>query len=248
MRQFSYDEYKFIIQSLKDYIPLLDYSEVNENTQRFCIIRHDVEFSVDRAYNLAKLEHEEFKIKTNYFFQLRNNSYNLISEKNIKLVTKIFDMGHNIGLHVHLGALDNPNLENKIKKYILDDIETISKYLKIKVNRFSYHRPPNYLLAMTLKIDGMINAYNPLFFQYYKEKRPEKLDVYYISDSQHKWNYGSPIDLIKKNVDKMQILMHPYSWSEKGYSSQENFSNLIDEKNHELKDTIKNECKHFSYD
>jgi hypothetical protein len=204
-----------------------------------------VEFSVDRAYNLAKLEHEKLNINTNYFFQLRNNSYNIFSQKNIKLITKIFNMGHKIGLHMHLGALDNLNEKNKIKEYIINDIEIMKKCLEIEIDRFSYHRPPKEILAMNIKINGIINVYDRLYFHYYDGRRPEKLNVYYISDSQHRWDYGHPINLIKNNIDKMQILMHPYSWSEEGYSSHENFSKLLDEKMIEMKNTINNECKHF---
>lgn len=247
MKSFSYDEYNFIINNLKDHIPLLDYTEVNINTNRFCIVRHDVEFSVDRAYNLAKLEHEKLNVHTNYFFQIRNNSYNLFSHKNIELITKIFNMGHKVGLHVHFGALDDITAENKLREYIINDIEIMINCLKIKIDRFSYHRPPNEILAMNLKINGLINTYDNLYFHYYDGIRPEKLNIYYTSDSQHKWNYGHPIELIKNNINRMQILMHPYSWSEEGYSSHENFSKLMDEKIIEIKNTMKNECKHFPW-
>jgi hypothetical protein len=206
-----------------------------------------VEFSVDRAYNLAKLEHEKLNVHTNYFFQIRNNSYNLFSHKNIELITKIFNMGHKVGLHVHFGALDDITAENKLREYIINDIEIMINCLKIKIDRFSYHRPPNEILAMNLKINGLINTYDNLYFHYYDGIRPEKLNIYYTSDSQHKWNYGHPIELIKNNINRMQILMHPYSWSEEGYSSHENFSKLMDEKIIEIKNTMKNECKHFPW-
>lgn len=245
MKPFSYEEYSFIINNIKQHIPLLDYAELTTNTNKFCIIRHDVEFSVDRAFNLAKIEHENLNINSSYFFQLRNNSYNLFSQKNIELIIKIFDMGHKIGLHVHIGNLGNLTNEKQVKNYILNDIKIMSKCLKIKIDRFSYHRPSNQILSMNLKLDGIINTYDKLYFQHYQEKRPDKLDVYYLSDSQHRWDYGHPIELIKQGIKKMQILMHPYSWSEEGFPSNKNFTKLLDEKMIEMKNTIRNECKHF---
>ena len=52
---FSYNEYKNIIQLVKTHLPIIDFSEVTEETDKFCVLRHDIEFSVDRAYELAKI-------------------------------------------------------------------------------------------------------------------------------------------------------------------------------------------------
>ena len=73
---FSYKEYGEIISSIQKHLPILDYSEVNDSTEKFCVIRHDVEFSVDRAFNLALYEHS-LGIETSYMFQIRNNCYNI---------------------------------------------------------------------------------------------------------------------------------------------------------------------------
>ena len=34
----------------------MDFSEVNSGVDSFCVLRHDIEFSIDRAYKLAKIE------------------------------------------------------------------------------------------------------------------------------------------------------------------------------------------------
>ena len=95
---FSYNEYKNIINIIKNHLPIVDFSDVNEQTDRFCVLRHDIEFSIDRAYELAKVE-KELGVTSTYTVQVRNNTYNALSEKNINLVKKIKDLGHHIGLH-----------------------------------------------------------------------------------------------------------------------------------------------------
>ena len=109
---FSYKEYKKIIDYISENLPILDYSQIDYTTTSFAIIRHDVEFILERAYDLAILENE-IGISSTYFFQLRNNCYNVFSEKNIDMVRKIHNMGHKIGLHAHMGAYKGSNITNK---------------------------------------------------------------------------------------------------------------------------------------
>ena len=47
-----------------------------KNMDEFILMRHDVEFSVDRAYALAQVE-KSMDFTCAYFFQWTNNSYNI---------------------------------------------------------------------------------------------------------------------------------------------------------------------------
>ena len=67
--------YKNIINLVKTHLPIVDFSEVDKKTKKFCVLRHDIEFSIDRAYELAKIEKELGVIST-YTVQIRNNTYN----------------------------------------------------------------------------------------------------------------------------------------------------------------------------
>ena len=46
---FSFNEYKNIITEIQKHLPILDYLEIHDETEKFCILRHDVEFSIERA-------------------------------------------------------------------------------------------------------------------------------------------------------------------------------------------------------
>jgi len=106
---FSYSEFKNIINLIKVYLPIVDFSDIEDDTEKFCVVRHDIEFSIDRALIMAKIEANELGISSTYTIQLRNNTYNAISEKNIKLVREIKELGHKIGLHQN-----PPNLQAEI--------------------------------------------------------------------------------------------------------------------------------------
>ena len=96
---FSYNEYKNIIELVKQNIPIKDFADVTEKTKKYCVIRHDIEFSLDRAYKLAKIE-QQLGVSSTYTVQLRNNTYNALSYKNIIIIHEIKQLGHKIGLHI----------------------------------------------------------------------------------------------------------------------------------------------------
>jgi len=57
----------------------------------------------------------------------------------------------------------------------------------------------------------------------------DKLDIKYVSDSNHEWKYGHPLEIIKKDYPKLQILFHPFSWSVKGGNNLQNYRTLLRE-------------------
>ena len=228
---FSYNEYKNIINLVRKDLPIKDFSDIRENTKKFCILRHDIEFSVDRALKLAIIENE-IGVKSTYTVQLRNNTYNALSEKNIDAIQQIKKLGHEIGLH------QNPPLmeKNELKKYILKDIETLEHYYRFEIDRFAFHRCGStpQLLEWYVQVPNKINCYDKKFFHYYKNKKPSKLNVIYLADSNHKWKYGYPLDFDFSKVDKLQLLTHPYSWTVEGFDNYGNFLNLSKERNNEM--------------
>ena len=240
---FSYEEYVEIINIIKKSNKQKSYREVLEkNSEEFIIVRHDVEFSVWRAYQLACLENKQ-GIQTAYFFQVSNNSYNILSKKNREMLEEIHFMGHQVGLHFHLNGLTDIN---KIKKEIQNEILIMNSKLSFDVDSFSIHRPIEKILACNIKIPGLINTYQNDFFSYVKDINVHKPDIKYISDARHQWNYGiMPTENVLLKYKKIQMLIHPYSWNKKSCNNLENFQNLFSEKKQELLKTFDMECSHF---
>ena len=236
---FSYNEYINIIKLVNSHLPIIDFSDVTETTDKFCVLRHDIEFSIDRAYELAKIENE-LGVSSTYTVQVRNNTYNALSEKNIELIQKIKSLGHQIGLH------QNPPLMEieKLGSYIMTDIHLLEHFYGFEIDRFAFHRPKKEFLASYINLKDKINCYGKNFFHYFDEK-PDKLDVLYLSDSNHDWKFGYPLDFDFSKVDKLQLLTHPYSWTEKGGDNYGNFLSLIRERNTELLDSMNTETNTF---
>ena len=236
---FSYNEYRNMISLIHNHLPIIDFADVTDKTDKFCVLRHDIEFSIDRAYELAKVE-RKLGVTSTYTVQLRNNTYNALSEKNIDLIKRIKDLGHHIGLHQNPPLMDLNDLGN----YIMTDINILEHYYGFEIDRFAFHRPKQEYLKSYVLLENKINCYDKLFFHYFDEK-PNKLNVLYLSDSNHKWKFGYPLDFDFSKVDKLQLLTHPYSWTEKGGDNYGNFLSLIRERNTELLDSMNTETSTF---
>ena len=236
---FSYNEYKNIISIIKEHLPIVDFKNVSNNTLKFCILRHDIEFSIDRAYKLAKIE-KEIGVSSTYTVQIRNNTYNALSEKNINLIKKIRDLGHHIGLHQNPPYMSPEELE----KYVSEDIKTLEKCYGFEVDRFAFHRPKKEYLKAYFELPNKINCYDRKFFHFF-ETKPKELDVLYLADSNHEWKYGYPLDFDFSKINKLQLLTHPFSWSECGGDNYGNFLSLIRERNNELVNSMNTETNTF---
>ena len=225
---FSYNEFKNLINMVQQNLPIVDYKDVNDNTKKFCVLRHDIEFSIDRAYKLAKIE-KELGVVSTYTVQVRNNTYNALSEKNIDLISKIKELGHHIGLH------QNPPSSMKLdtlKDYIMRDITILEDCYGFEIDRFAFHRPKKEYLNCYVELDNRINCYDKKFFHFFEDK-PESLEILYLADSNHKWKYGYPLDFDFSKINKLQLLTHPFSWSDNGGDNYGNFVTLIRERNDE---------------
>jgi hypothetical protein len=239
---FSYQEYQSIIDRIKNNIPIVRFDNVTSDTNRYCVIRHDVEFSIERALQLAEVEFE-LGISSTYVFQICNNNYNPFSHKNRDLIHQIRILGHDIGTHVHLGNF-NENKES-VENYIIKQSQLLSTALDYPINKFSIHRPLRKHIENVISIPGYINMNDDKYFTYTNSFNIYDLPVLYLADSNHAWKYGNPLEIDFSKINRMQLNCHPFSWTEKGLDNYENFFILTKEKQLEALQSIKEEIKTY---
>ena len=240
---FSFVNYGKMLETIISAGGVKDYSEITSKDEKFIILRHDVEFSPKRAYDLAVVE-SKYSIFSTFFFQISNNAYNILSEKNKERIKEIMSMGHKVGLHFHR---QGSNDLEEIKQRIQYESDVMSYILHTKIDRFSFHRPSQLVLENEIRIPGMINAYAPLYFTFTKGQTDVDFTkgVKYIADSRNQWSYLAPYTSPSPDFfeiyPKVQILCHPYSWTEKGYETLYNLKSLIEENKEEFVDTLNSE-------
>lgn len=238
---FSFDDYKEIIRIIKSTDRYTNYKEAL-NRDKFILMRHDVEYSVERAYNLSKVE-DSMDFTSTYFFQWTNNSYNILSRKNMDMVKDMHERGHIIGLHYALNGMTDME---QVRKQIVKEINILSEMFGFRVDTFSVHRPSKDILRENIKLPGIINAYQDDFFTFADNVTEDTpVAVKYLSDANHIWRYGYPDEKNILGHDKVQILTHPFAWTKEGYDNFDNYKTLVTEKTEEVIHSINNECKDF---
>lgn len=239
---FSFEDYREIIRYIKETGNYVSNYEEALGKDKFILMRHDVEYSVKRAYDLAKVESSMDFIST-FFFQWTNNSYNILSRRNLDMVKDMHERGQNIGLHFALNGMTDMEL---VRKQIVKEMHMLSEMLGFEITQFSVHRPSPDVLRENIKLPNLLNAYQDDFFTFAENVTNDSvLNVKYMSDANHIWRYGYPT---KENIfhhDKIQILTHPFAWTKKGYDNFENYQTLIQEKYEEIVDSVDAECKDF---
>lgn len=234
--KFSYNEYSLILKLIKPRLSLFKLSM----PQDFVLMRHDVEFDISRAYEIAKIE-SEYGARSTFFFQVLSSAYNPFSTVNKNIIREIKDLGHDVGLHFYVTHIKDGYI-NQLHEQLNTQKTLFEEGLNMDCNSFSYHRPPKWVLDnRNDEICGMINAYGRSFFEF----SPNPKEIIYLADSQHKWTYGHPIDHLSSA--KIQILTHPDEWTLNGDNdNKEYFSNIIKDHTKNFIETLDNETKHFN--
>ena len=124
---FSFNDYKEIIRIIKSTDRYMDYHKAL-TSDKFILMRHDVEYSVERAYELAKVE-SSMDFTSTFFFQWTNNSYNILSRKNKDLIKDMHERGHTIGLHFALNGMTDME---QIRKQIAKEMDILNSMFEFK--------------------------------------------------------------------------------------------------------------------
>lgn len=202
--EFTYREYVSMLDELKqagyiftDYENYLKYS-------RCVILRHDVDYSLEKALELAELEARENVFST-YMILVSSGFYNLLNYKTRNMLQRIVNLGHNLGLHFDEANYENLDI-NSFKKHVMEEMQILRDQVReTNITVVSMHRPSEKCLEAELDFsqDGLINSYGNTFFKEFK----------YVSDSRMCWR--EPVmDYIKKGeYDRLHILTHPFWYS-----------------------------------
>ena len=170
---------------------------------RNIIMRHDIDFCPERALDLAIIENSNSVIST-YFFLINTEFYNLNAKINQKIIKKIINLGHEVGLHFDASLYTN---KNDLIAGCKREISALEKIISKNVYIISFHRPSKNILNLENSLSGINHTYMKKFTK----------DIEYCSDSQGKWRFKRPQEIISKNENNeffnLQLLTHPIWWT-----------------------------------
>lgn len=195
--QFTYAWYANLLRQLKKAYAICDYENYTQSS-RCVILRHDVDFSVEKAKTLAELEYKN-GIKSTYFFLMTSDFYNICSKHSRTAIKEIWKMGHQIGLHFDEAAYDS-SVGNNVFELVKEEVERMKNILQMDIRSVSMHRPSPETLTANYDWNGIINSYGNTFFRDFK----------YVSDSRRNWRENIEEIIASEEYSKLHILTHPF--------------------------------------
>lgn len=96
--RFTFNAYNELINKLRENEYTIANYHNYKKTEKCAILRHDVDYSMEKALIMAEYE-KSIDVKSTYFLLLTSDFYNVLSHKNQKYIHKIIECGHDIGLH-----------------------------------------------------------------------------------------------------------------------------------------------------
>lgn len=200
---FTLDNYRALICLAKENYDFITYNKVNEKFNFKTILwRHDLEFSVPIALEMAKIE-AELGVFSTYFIQLHGDFYNTLEKKTFEQIKSIEYLGHDLALHfdAHFWGIDN---EFNLEKYLEIDANTFKTYFGYKPHVFSFHNTTPFILGCEKDMyAGMTNVYSNSI----------KSNIGYCSDSTGYWRYEILDERLREAKDHMlQVLIHDGMW------------------------------------
>lgn len=200
--EFTYSAYRELLSLLKAeqyrFCGYFDY----EGSDKRVILRHDIDYSVERAVKMAELEHNE-GVKSTYFVLLRTDFYNPASRRIQDMLRQIHALGHEVGLHFDEVAHSGCAPED-LPRLIQQEADLLGDLCGLPIRCFSMHRPNQLTLAKDLKVEGLVNSYGQEFFRNFK----------YLSDSRRNWR-EPVVDIIQSGeYNQLHILTHAFWYGE----------------------------------
>ena len=222
--------------SYKHYFEVLDFAKQNyrigtpsdflklKNNQRFILLRHDVDYSLDHALQMAELE-SDHKINSIYLILLHGPFYNVFTPSSISIIKKISKLGHEIGLHYDTSFFQNT--KGNILSDIQNELSILSDIVGKKIQFISQH---NVTVSKPLQ--------KKIFSKFYDLNNSKPFNsLEYISDSVQNWRKKCMCNHIP-NEANLQILVHPIWWSKKHNSRQNILNTFTKSQIKNIKDSV----------
>ena len=218
--QFTYGEYERLLDIVKTGRRNLHFSDFrnSDTPQSFFILRHDIDFSLSAALEMARFEAER-GVRATYFLLLSSEHYNLLSKGCCLVPRQLVDLGHEVGLHYDVQAMserDNSDLHTQLQY----EIDILSKLTGCPIQSVAMHNPSIYGDDPFAGDTHFINAYDPQFTK----------TIAYYSDSCGAWR-DDTYDVFSRSTipDKLQLLIHPFFWAATPGDRWERLNKWVDE-------------------
>jgi len=209
-KYFTLNYYKHLISKHPTTLLVMDYHKHKTGL----ILRHDVDLSLDLAFEFSRIEKKNSIVST-YYILLTSVLYNPFSKTSQEIIKTMIDEGFEIGLHFDPLAYGSIPEKDLLEKFY-NEIDIFESVFNFKIKSYSHHNPS--IHGQYTNYEGVINAYNTDIFS----------DECFISDSMFSFRGKDPGEFIEKSKHQLvQFLTHPVHYFSNANLSYEKPINLM---------------------
>ena len=219
-----------IVKNGFEFTDYLDYSR----HPRPCILRHDVDFSLQRAVEMARFEAGlsiEQEVRSTYFVLLNSEFYNPVSPQSRDAFAELKALNHHIGLHFDTTVYGGDLEPDVFAERVQEEAARLSRIVGTEVQSMSMHIPSQAILDADLRIPGIINTYGEPFFHGFT----------YLSDSELRWREDPVATVSSAPLSRLHLLTHPLWYSERVETLEEKLLALLARADHDTARRFKDE-------
>ena len=201
---FSKDAYRSLITGAqREGYTFRGFLDDRGETDRCILLRHDVDYSLRMAVELAEIN-RSLGVAGTFCILLRSHIYNPLSAWSIDEVRKLRDCGQHVALH-YAAPARLPASDAELVKLILSDFEVLRGSVPDLLPAFAWHNPTAELIerGQRLEVPGLVNLYGARFVT----------DMAYVTDSNMRHSVAEFATLMASGRHaRFHLLFHPLIW------------------------------------
>lgn len=176
----------------------------------YLALRHDVDFSLGLALEMARIE-QSIGVVATYYVMINSSFYNAFQRESIESIQSIQSLGHRVGLH--WDSRKGHELEPlELQEMLLRESDLLGLAIGTEIDDFSQHEPTISPLVSLGPLSPR-DAYSQL----------QEGGFRYVSDSSMAWRGRGILADLEDLVD-IQFLSHPVWWMTKAPTREEKLS------------------------
>ena len=197
LTEFTTEGYINLLQYLRQVYKIAPFCKISQKNTPYLILRHDVDYSLEAALEMARLE-QSLGINSTYFVLASCEVYDLFEEKNAYCLKEISKIGHEIGLHFEPRRYRS--YDRSVYETFQIEVQRLESLSGKKV--FSIARHNEWDRDPFASIKGYINANHPFW----------RGDLF-VHDSCRAWATVEGLFMLLNNPPRTaQLLVHPDNW------------------------------------
>ncbi len=199
--EFSLEDYGELLASLKQhaYDSAFVSTMCDSTAGRVVYLRHDIDFLPEAALPMAEKE-AELGLRASYYFLL-SGPYNLLSAENRRVLVRLVELGHEIGLHYDLASYPDDPSESATE--LDSEAALLGRLCGREIRTIVMHNPSLGGNDWFRQSDRYVHPHDPRY----------QAGLLYVSDSCRAWRDENLLRCFSETPpQRLLLLTHPEVW------------------------------------